>query len=80
MDRRSAVEHAKAAPAVAEAVDIAESLLEYAGISDENASKLRTWVLENRPGVDLEAFVTEPEFAEARREAYIEFIEGQEDD
>jgi hypothetical protein len=77
MDRRAAVEHAQAAPAVAQSVDIAESLLEYAGVSEENAVRLRTWFQKNYgAGFDPEAFLTEPEFAEARQQAYIEFIEG----
>jgi hypothetical protein len=80
MDKRAAVEHAQAAPAVAETVDIAESLLEYAGVSDENATKLRNWILENHPGANPEAFVTEPQFAEARHQAYIKLIEGPSDD
>ena len=76
MDRR-AVEHVEAAPAVAEAVDIAESLMEYAGVSDSNATRLLNWIEGNYGyNVDPEAFLTEPEFAEARQAAYIQFIEG----
>ena len=78
MDRRVAVEHVEAAPAVGQAVDIAESLLEYAGVSDANAARLLRWIEVNSGStVDPEAFLTEPEFAEARQHAYIELIEGQ---
>lgn len=77
MDRRVAVEHVEAAPAVGQSVDIAESLLEYAGVSDDNAMRLLTWVDENYgSGIDPEAFLTEPEFADARQQAYMELIVG----
>jgi hypothetical protein len=77
MDPQAAVEHVQAAPAVAQAVDVAESLLEYAGVSDTNAARLLRWIEVNYgTAVDPEAFLTEPEFADARQRAYTEFIEG----
>ena len=78
MDRRIAVEHAEAAPAAGQAVDIAESLLEYAGVSDANAMSLLNWIEANfGTMIDPEVFLTEPEFADTRQQAYIELIEGR---
>jgi hypothetical protein len=74
MDRRVAAEHVDVAP-VAEDVDAMESLLEYAGLSDENAARLLDWI-EARHGIylDPEEFMTEPRFANERRQAYIELV------
>jgi hypothetical protein len=81
MDRRVAVDHQQAAPDVAQDVDHAESLLEYAGRSDSHAQRLLDWIEAAQGTVtDPEAFLLEPAFAEARQQAYIELIEGTTDE
>lgn len=77
MDRHAAVDHQQAAPEVAQDVDYAESLLEYAGRSEKHANRLLDWIaITQGTGMDPEAFLLEPAFAEARQQAYMELIEG----
>lgn len=80
MDRRLLVDHTEAAPEAAQDIDLAESLLEYAGRSDSHARRLLDWVLAVMgTETDPEAFLLEPQFAEARQRAYVELIKGQSD-
>lgn len=54
-----------------------ESLLEYAGDSDEKAKALILWIIGNMgPTLDPEEFLTEARFAEERMRAYSELIGG----
>ena len=76
MDRRQAVEHVAVGP-VGEDVDTAESLLEYAGLSEENARRLQEWIADRHGDfLDPEEFMTEERFANARHQAYIELVQG----
>lgn len=56
---------------------VVESLLEYAGDKLENSVKLLDWI-ESEFGYeqDAEAFLYETSFAESRKKAYLELIEG----
>jgi hypothetical protein len=76
LDAQLAVQHVKVAPVAAD-VDATESLLEYAGVSEENAQRLRRWIADRHgASLDPEAFMTEDHFANARHQAYIELVQG----
>ena len=67
-------------PGTVEAADvrIIEALLEYAGESGEHAGRLVDWISTNAgPTLHPEDFLLEPNFADARKLAYKELIEGQ---
>lgn len=76
LDQQSVTE----APDTPEAKDarLIEALLEYAGESEANVDRLLDWI-EAHGGTTLsvEAFLTEDRFAEQRKMAYKELIEGQ---
>lgn len=77
LDAQSASQHVEVAPVAAD-VDATESLLEYAGLSEENADRLLRWIAERHGGdFDPEVFLTEPRFANERHDAYIELVGEQ---
>lgn len=54
-----------------------ESLLEYAGDSEENAERLESWISAMAgPTLDPEAFLNEDRFANDRKRAYAQLVEG----
>lgn len=73
LDRQLVAEHV-APPLVIEDVNIIEALLEYAGLSEENADRLLSWIAARHGRLDPEEFLTAPAFANDRRAAYIELI------
>lgn len=78
LEGQLAVQHLHAAPVVAD-VDATESLLEYAGLSEENAQRLRTWIADRHGDfLDPEEFMTADRFANSRHQAYIELVQGNE--
>lgn len=57
---------------------IVEGLLEYAGESAEHAGRIVDWIAKRAgPALEPEEFLVEPNFAELRRLAYTEIVEGQ---
>lgn len=76
LDRTIAAAHVDVAN-VGDDVDHIETLLEYAGRSEENAATLLTWIARRYgSGLDPEEFMNNDRFANDRRQAYIDLVEG----
>lgn len=76
LDRTIAATHVDVAE-VGEEVDYIESLLEYAGRSEDNALRLFKWIaVRHGPALDSEEFMNDDRFANDRRQAYIDLVEG----
>jgi hypothetical protein len=74
LDREAAAQHVQVEPVGAD-VDVTESLLEYAGLSQENADRLLAWIsVRYGSAFDPEAFLTESRFANERHQAYVELV------
>jgi len=74
LDRQLVADHV-APPLVIEDVNTIEALLEYAGLSEENAVRFLNWIAARHgASLDPEEFLTSPAFANDRHAAYIELV------